>query len=105
MGQIKVNGGTPIHSIENLCVTCSCCQHVRGTQFTQELLLCHTRGNSPPRQITWKVTSCNDYEDKRMPQLWQMEKVAWRFSVDHKRKKAGFLTPAEWKSMGKDTDD
>jgi hypothetical protein len=34
-----------------------------------------------------------------------MEKVAWRFSVDHKRKKAGFLTPAEWKSMGKDTDD
>jgi len=51
------------------------------------------------------VRSCNDYEDKGQPALWQMEKIAWRFSVDNKRKAAGFLTPAQWKALGKDEDD
>lgn len=105
MSDFKVNGGTPRHFGEHLCLSCSMCQHIRGTQLDQDMVLCHTRGGSPARQIKWTVTRCNDYEDKRQPALWQMEKIAWRFSVDNKRKKAGFITPSEWKSMGHDSDD
>jgi hypothetical protein len=105
MGQIKIDGGTPKHHGEHLCLSCSCCQHIRGAQMDHDVVLCHTRGNSPPRHIKWVVTQCNDYEDKRQPALWQMEKIAWRFSVDNKKKTAGFLTPAQWKAMGKDSDD
>lgn len=101
----KVHDGTPIHSGPSLCHTCSCCQHVKGTGLTQEATFCHTRGNSPPLRITWKVTMCNDYEDKREPTLWQMEKIAWRFSVDNKKKTMGFLNPKSWKEKGNDPDD
>ena len=56
-------------------------------------------------RVTWKVTFCNDYEDKRLPSLWQMEKVAWRFSIDQKKKTAGFVDPKKWKEKGNEPDD
>jgi hypothetical protein len=31
--------------------------------------------------------------------LWQMEKIAWRFSIDDRRKTSGFITPGAWKLL------
>jgi hypothetical protein len=60
-------------------------------------------------RIIYPVRSCSDYDDKRIPSLWQMEKVAWRFSADNRKKTAGFLGPAAWKDRmkadGQDPDD
>lgn len=101
----KVYDGTPDHSATSMCHTCNSCQHVKGTLLNEEMTLCHTRGNSPPVRITWRVTFCNDYEDKRLPSMWQMEKIAWKVSVDGKRKFVGFMTPKAWKEKGNDPDD
>jgi len=102
----KVYDGTPDHhGAPSLCHTCSCSQHIKGTALTQDVTLCHTRGNSPPIKMTWRVTYCNDYEDKRLPQLYQMEKIAWRVSTDARRKFVGFMNPKTWKEKGLDPDD
>lgn len=34
-----------------------------------------------------------------------MEKIAYRFSVDNRKKTVGFLSPREWKELNKDRDD
>jgi hypothetical protein len=101
----KVFGGTVNYSGENLCYTCSCGQHMKGSLVNEDVVLCHTRGTSPPIRITWKVTSCNDYEDARTPELWEMEKIAWKISADGKRRFVGFLSPKQWKEKGMDPDD
>lgn len=102
---IKILKGTPNHSEASLCASCSNAQRIQGERMTEQVTLCHTRGSDPARQITWHVVECSDYENKSLPSLWQMEKIAWRFSVDDKRKTAGFMSPAQWKAKGHDPDD
>lgn len=103
----KVRNGTPQHSVSSLCDSCSNCQHIRGRKLGEDLSLCHTRGANP-MSIRYAITECNDYDNKACTALWQLEKIAWRFSVDDRRKTAGFLTPAQWREKhppGPDMDD
>ena len=101
----RVHRGTPDHyGCSGLCATCSNVQHIRGTSLSEEVTLCHSRGIEP-LTIRWKVTHCGDYEDERTPALWQMEKIAWRFSVDDRKKDApGFVSPVEWRKKHEDDD-
>jgi hypothetical protein len=88
--RIKVRDGTPIESESSLCATCRCSTIVRGRTLDEELVLCSAVGLRSV-QITFKVTSCSDYADRRMPSYMEMMQDAWILQPGSRRKPAGFV--------------
>jgi len=82
---------------------CFTCQHgmiVRGQAESQLAITCHSGMQSVP--VRWHVTECSSYNDKSLPSLHSLEKIAWRFSVDDRKKTMGFLSAAQWKTANPD---
>ena len=102
----KVYDGTPHFSGTSLCRSCRQSRMIEGVRAEDACVFCHSRcAGHPPMRVTWTVTRCNDYEDKATPTLWDMEKIAWRFSKDHRGPRgAGFLNPKEFKDRYPDND-
>lgn len=98
---IKVVQGTPNFSEPSLCLSCRCAQNVTGLRQNDSFTLCRMHGMDAIR-IQQPVVTCSEYDDRRLPQLWQLEKIAWRFSIDDRKKTAGFITPQAWKAKVKD---
>lgn len=69
----KVMGGTP-QGEKSLCTTCRMAQNIRGLNF-QEVVLCHAY--TPAFAVPFPVETCSIYDDKRVPSLYQMERIAW----------------------------
>jgi hypothetical protein len=92
--RIKVQDGTPIESDKSLCTTCRCSSIVRGRTLDEELVLCSALGLKSV-QITFKVTSCSDYSDRRMPSYMEMMQDAWILRPGSKRRPAGFVRASE----------
>lgn len=91
---IKVQDGTPIESESSLCATCRCSTIVRGRTLDEELVLCSAvRLRSV--QITFKVTSCSDYADRRVPSYMEMMQDAWILRPGSRRRPAGFVRASE----------
>lgn len=82
----KVSGGTP-KGFTSLCKTCRNAQVMRGLNL-QEELHCHATYYRP-KKIEFPVETCSAYDDKRVPSLWQMEKIAWEV-VSRSRGPVGF---------------
>jgi len=91
---IKVQGGTPIASESSLCATCRCSTIVRGRTLDEELVLCNALGLHGV-QITFKVTSCSDYADRRVPSYMEMMQDAWILRPGSRRRPAGFVRASE----------
>lgn len=100
---IKVHHGTPDHSTPSLCYSCRESQVVRNAKGDTRVF-CHSRAATPTLEIREPITDCNDYQDKTTTPLWEMEKIAWRFNKDDKRKIAGFLDPKSFKAKFPDED-
>lgn len=66
-------------------VTCS-----RGRTLDEEIVLCSALGFRGVR-ITFKVTFCSDYTDKRSPSYMEMMQEAWILHPGTKRRPAGFV--------------
>src|SRR5579872_2721225 len=94
-------GDTPRFDAKSLCGTCRCAQVTTGLQSKHSMVLCRMNG-SQPIQVPQPVISCSDYDDKRMPAVWELEKIAWRLSGDKKANHAGFIDPTTWKRRVKD---
>ena len=92
--RIKVQDGTPIGSDSSLCTTCRCSTIVRGRTLDEELVLCSALGLRSV-QITFKVTSCSDYADRRVPSYMEMRGDAWILQPGSKRRAAGFVRGSE----------
>ena len=99
---IKVYGGTPQHGGNSLCRRCRDAQIVTERHTGRMRQYCQSRGEV--KEIPWNVSDCTEFDDKAKPALWQMEKIAWRFRVDDKRRTAGFLTPREFAEKHPDED-
>lgn len=69
----KVHGGTPKGS-SSLCYTCRAAQRIRGLNF-QETIICGMQ--HPSLLVTFPVETCSSYDDKRLPALYAMERIAW----------------------------
>lgn len=91
---IKVENGTPPGGDSNLCVTCRCSTIVRGRTLDEEIVLCSALGLRGV-QITFKVTFCSDYSDKRSPSYMEMMQDAWILQPGSKRRPAGFVRGSE----------
>lgn len=88
--RIKVHGGTPLSGESSLCATCRCSTIVRGRRLDEELVLCSALGLHGV-QITFKVTSCSDYADVRLPSYFEMMEDAWILQPGSRRRPAGFV--------------
>jgi hypothetical protein len=92
--RIKVQNGTPIENESTLCATCRCSTIVRGRTLDEELVLCSALGLKGVR-ITFKVTSCSDYADRRLPSYMEMMEDAWILQPGSRRRPAGFVHASE----------
>jgi hypothetical protein len=92
--RIKIQDGTPVHSESSLCATCRCATIVRGRTLDEELVLCSALGLHGV-QITFKVTSCSDYADRRTPSYMEMMQDAWILQPGSRRRPAGFVRGSE----------
>jgi hypothetical protein len=92
--RIKVQDGTPISSESSLCSTCRCATIVRGQSLDEELVLCSALGLHGV-QITFKVTSCSDYADRRTPSYMEMIQEAWILRPGSRKRPAGFVRSSE----------
>lgn len=85
----KVIGGTPIGT-RSMCDTCRAAHRVIGLN-RQEVVMC--RQTNPMLRITFPVSECSVYDDKRTPSLYQMEQIAWNVTARN-RKPTGFAQEA-----------
>jgi len=92
--RLKVQGGTVHHGEPSLCVTCRWATVVIGTSLRHRIVECGqlTSGHN---LITFHVTCCSGYSDRRLPSLREMEEIAWVLRTDPKRKQIGFVRASE----------
>lgn len=88
--RVKVEGGTPLHDGESLCDTCRWSRIIRGRTLDEEIVHCDASHMTPMR-ITFKVTSCSDYTDSRLPSYHELLQRAWILRPGTKRRAAGFV--------------
>lgn len=69
----KVIGGTPVGG-RSMCATCRFAQNMRGINMQEETRCLRMQ---PALRIVFPVATCNGYDDKRMPSLYDMEQIAW----------------------------
>lgn len=91
---IKVQNGTPAESQSSLCATCRCSTIIRGRTLDEELVVCSALGLRGV-QITFKVTFCSDYADKRSPSYMEMMQDAWILQPGTRKRPAGFVRGSE----------
>ena len=96
-GEKTVREDTPA-----LCTTCGCALIIKGSRPSEMQVLCQAVFGAEPLNITWHVTDCTSYQDKTIVSLTHMEKIAYRFSVDDRKKTMGFRTPEQWKAAHPD---
>jgi hypothetical protein len=88
--KLKIHGGTMCHSEETLCATCTHSRIVRGRSLDEEIIDCRILGYGH-RRITFRVTSCSDYTDSRLPSIMELMENAWILRRSSKRRPAGFI--------------
>jgi hypothetical protein len=88
--RVRVEGGTPLHAGESLCETCRWSRIIRGRTLDEEIVHCDA-SHMVPMRITFKVTSCSDYSDTRVPSYHELVQRAWILRPGTKRRQAGFV--------------
>jgi hypothetical protein len=91
---IKIQDGTPAGGESTLCATCRCSTIIRGRTLDEELVVCSALGLRGV-QITFKVTFCSDYSDKRLPSYMDMIQDAWILQPGSRKQPAGFIRGSE----------
>lgn len=88
--RIKIKGGTVQHGEASLCATCRHATVIQGTSLREQLVDCGRLYGNRSR-ITFPVTSCSGYSDRRSPSVREMEEIAWILRTDTKRNSIGFV--------------
>ena len=91
---IKIYGGTRVQASQNLCESCRCSRIVRGRRNHEELVFCDAMAMQPVR-IEFKVTTCSDYVDARLPSYHELLEKAWVLRPGSGRRAAGFVKGSE----------
>jgi hypothetical protein len=76
---------------EVLCRTCSYAKIIAGRAEGQELTFCTY--NDKDEKVPFEVIECTKYDDKRLPGLYELKKIAWVINADGAKNKAGFVKP------------
>ena len=92
--RIKIDRGTPQNSGDSLCYTCRFSRIVRGRRLDEEIVICDA-SHMTQMQITFKVTSCTDYSDNRVPSYGELVQQAWILQPGSRKRRAGFVRGSE----------
>ncbi len=87
---VKIRGGTVTESDTPLCQTCRYATIVRGPALRDEIIECANLTYGRGR-ITFPVTYCTSYSDRRQASLREMEEIAWVLRTDARRNEIGFV--------------
>jgi len=88
--RVHIDRGTPRHDLEGLCDTCRWSRIIRGRTLDEEIVHCDA-SHMVPMRITFKVTSCSDYSDNRLPTYHELVNQAWILRPATRRRRAGFV--------------
>lgn len=89
----KVYGGTP-RGNESRCDTCLYVRLIRGYADSQRIVICDRY--LEPIRISFKVYECSDYVNRNLPDVEELEKIAWELRPSARPgRKAGFASPQE----------
>jgi hypothetical protein len=88
--RLKIYNGTPISSEASLCDTCRLSTIIRGRTLDEEIVQCHASGMRT-LLVTFKVTSCSEYHDERMPSYFEFMEQAWILRPGSKKRPAAFV--------------
>ena len=88
--RIKVHEGTAANGEPSLCVTCRHATIVKGARLRDEITQCSQLADGISH-ITFAVTSCSAYSDRRRPSIHAMEEIAWVLRSDPKKNDIGFV--------------
>lgn len=92
--RVRIQGGTPRHDASNLCESCRWSHVIRGRTLDEEIVHCDASHMVPVR-VTFKVTSCSDYADNRVPSYGELVEQAWILRPGTKHRAAGFVRGSE----------
>jgi len=98
----KVYGGTPAGN-DSRCDTCVYARIIQGYAESERIVIC--AGVHPRIQITFKVSQCTNYEDRRLPSYGQMQSIAWELRSKSAGHEAGFVKPERPADWDEDLDD
>jgi hypothetical protein len=90
--RINIRGGTVSEGEPSLCQTCRYATIIKGTTQKHEIVECGRLAEVRNR-ITFAVTSCTSYSDRRHASIWEMQEMAWVLRSDPKRNQIGFVRP------------
>ena len=91
---LKIHGGTPLASAPSLCDSCRHSQITRGHAIDEEIIFCGA-GHLHTVRITFKVTTCSNYQDHGVPTYWELMQQAWILQPGSRKKPAGFVRAAD----------
>ena len=98
MNFIKIYGGTP-EGNESRCDTCKYAGIIQGYAESERIVICGYREESV--RIPFKVMECTDYEDKRLPDYWEMKQIALEVRASASGIRAGFVRASELEKSNK----
>ena len=87
--RLKIQGGTANHSESSLCLTCRFATIIKGRTLSDEIIEC--RKLSDHARITFPVTFCTGFADRRLASIREMEEIAWILRSDPRRNQIGFV--------------
>ncbi|MFL6389587.1 MAG: hypothetical protein ACJ71U_19070 [Terriglobales bacterium] len=98
----KVYGGTPVGN-ESRCDTCANARIIEGYAESERLAFCDAM--YPPTRVPFNVRQCSMYEDKRLPDFCQMEKIAWEIRSKNAGAVSGFVLASDLEKSAEDASD
>lgn len=94
--RLKIRGGTVNHGEPSLCLTCRFATVVKGRTLRDEIVECDKLSYGHNR-ITFPVTFCTGYADRRHASIREMEEIAWVLRSDPKKNEVGFVKASDLK--------
>jgi hypothetical protein len=103
MNYRKIYGGTP-SGTESRCDTCSYVRLIQGYAESEKIVICDRFYE--PMRIHFKVYQCSDYVNRNLPDVDDLEKIAWMLRPSERvGRKAGFISPQERLLLAEDEDE
>jgi hypothetical protein len=95
--QFKIQDGTTKESEPSLCGTCRWATIVQGQRLRDRIVECGRLSAEGGDRITFPVSRCSSYSDRRHPTVREMEEIAWVLRTDPRRHQIGFVRSKELK--------
>jgi hypothetical protein len=89
----RVYGGSTEGEDSSLCEYCIYSLVIKGQAESEKLSICDRLWH--PVHVPFRVTECSCYADKRLPDVREMEDIAWELTPKAPAKSAGFATSIE----------